>query len=315
MTEDEPSTEVSPKGRIGRLRDQAAQIKVKSQDYIEVQKERRPSARLVFDFYERDRAFAGGLLAGGLSVKLFLWFLPFSLAFVVVVGTLSSRIDRSPEELAESAGLAAVLASIVSDAVSGSDRARLYLGLLGGVLMLWSALAVVRALRLVSRLAWSMPRTPHFNAFQAALGFSGLLFAIIIVNVGASRLFGGPTGTDLLVLAATTTASAALLALGLSWLPRRDGVPWTAVIPGAIFTACGFLVVRLATLVYLAPRLTSASELYGGLGMASVFLLWLYVLSRTLVAAISLNATIWQRGNRQTPLSGEESLMDPGIRG
>lgn len=292
------------------MRVQAARLRVKSLDFIEVQKERRPTARVVFDFYERDRAFAGGLLAGGLSVKLFLWFLPFSLAFVVVVGTLSSLIDRTPEELATSAGLAAVLASIVGDAVSGSSQARLYLGLLGGFLMLWSALAVVRALRLVSRLAWSMPRAPHFNAFLAALGFSGLLLAIILVNVGASRLFGGSTGTDVLMLVAATTASATLLALGLNWLPRPEEVPWTAVFPGAIFTAGGFLVVRLATIVYLAPRLTSASELYGGLGMASVFLLWLYVLSRTLVAAISLNATLWQRDNRAPSSPG--SIEDPG---
>jgi uncharacterized BrkB/YihY/UPF0761 family membrane protein len=314
VTEDEAPTEVSPKGRLSRLRYEADRLKVKSRAFIEIQKERRPTAKVVFDFYERDRAFAGSLLAGGLSVKLFLWFLPFSLAFVVVVGTLSSQIDRTPQELAESAGLAAVVASIVSDAVSGSSQARLYLGLLGGILMLWSALAVVRALRLVSRLAWSMPRTPPFNAFLAALGFSGLLLAIILVNAGASSLFRGSTRADVLVLAAATTVSAALLTLGLNWLPRPEGVPWTAVLPGAIFTAGGFLVVRLATIVYLAPRLTSASELYGGLGMASVFLLWLYVLSRTLVAAISLDATLWQRGSRAQTLSREEALADPRIR-
>jgi uncharacterized BrkB/YihY/UPF0761 family membrane protein len=35
--------------------------------------------------------------------------------------------------------------------------------------------------------------------------------------------------------------------------------------------------------------------MYGGLGLAGVFLAWLYIISRLLVASISLNATIWQR--------------------
>jgi hypothetical protein len=32
--------------------------------------------------------------------------------------------------------------------------------------------------------------------------------------------------------------------------------------------------------------------------MAGVFLAWLYILSRILVASISLNATLWQKGAR-----------------
>jgi uncharacterized BrkB/YihY/UPF0761 family membrane protein len=35
--------------------------------------------------------------------------------------------------------------------------------------------------------------------------------------------------------------------------------------------------------------------MYGGLGLAAVFLAWLYIISRLLVASISLNAAIWQR--------------------
>jgi uncharacterized BrkB/YihY/UPF0761 family membrane protein len=59
----------------------------------------------------------------------------------------------------------------------------------------------------------------------------------------------------------------------------------------------GLLVIRLATLVYFAPRIETAPSLYGGLGLSAVFLAWLYIISRLLVASISLNAAIWQREN------------------
>jgi uncharacterized BrkB/YihY/UPF0761 family membrane protein len=67
------------------------------------------------------------------------------------------------------------------------------------------------------------------------------------------------------------------------------------VIPGALLMTAAWLIIRIATVVYFTRRLDSASELYGGLGMAGVFLAWLYIICRALVASISLNATIWQR--------------------
>ena len=66
------------------------------------------------------------------------------------------------------------------------------------------------------------------------------------------------------------------------------------MIPGALLMTVAWLLIRLATVVYFTWRLDRASALYGGLGMAAVFLAWLYIISRCLVASISLNATIWQ---------------------
>lgn len=282
-------------GRIERLKDRYATAKTHGLERFETERERRASVRMAYDFYLRDQAFAGSLLAGGISVKIFLWFLPFSLSVVVVIGALSDWFGQPPEDVATQSGLmVAALAEMVAQAVVASERARLYLAVLGIVLLIWAGMGVVRALRLTSRLAWGVtPGTP-VNNVAASLWLAGFVIAMLAVVSLTNRLQGGPWIVDVLVYVAAIFAVAALHVLFLNALPRPDGTPWTVVIPGALLMTVAWLLVRLVTVVYFTWRLDRASDLYGGLGMAAVFLAWLYIVSRCLVASISLNATIWQ---------------------
>ncbi len=283
-------------GRIERLKDRYATVKTHSLERFETERERRVSVRMAYDFYLRDKAFAGSLLAGGISVKLFLWFLPFSLSVVVVLGVLSDWLGRPPRDLAEQSGLMiGSLANMVEAAVVTSDRARLYLALLGIVLLIWAGMGVVRALGLISRLAWGVTSTTPGNKVAASLWTAGFVIAMLAIVGLTNRLQGGPWIVDVLVYVAAIFALAALHVLFLNALPRPAGIPWTVVIPGALLMTVAWLLIRLATVVYFTWRLERASDLYGGLGMAAVFLAWLYIISRSLVASISLNATIWQR--------------------
>jgi uncharacterized BrkB/YihY/UPF0761 family membrane protein len=52
---------------------------------------------------------------------------------------------------------------------------------------------------------------------------------------------------------------------------------------------------HLLVVYYLAAKLERAPELYGALGAATVFLLWLYLIARVIVSAAFLNATLWCR--------------------
>jgi uncharacterized BrkB/YihY/UPF0761 family membrane protein len=301
---DSPSSsdaEETAPGRIERLKERWDALKNEGLERLDVERERRASVRVAYDFYRRDQAFAGSLLAGGLSVKLFLWFLPFSLSVVVLVGTLAERFDRPPSDLAHDSGLTAALTGMVEDAVEASESARLYLAILGVFLLLWTGLGVVRALRLTSRLAWGMTSTPPMRALVGSLSVVGFVLAILALQWARDRLLGGPWYLDLLVQILAILGVIALQIVLLNSLPRPSGVYWTALIPGALLMTAGLLIIRLATVVYFSRRLDNASELYGGLGLAAVFLAWLYVISRTLVASISLNATIWQRNRSEPP--------------
>jgi uncharacterized BrkB/YihY/UPF0761 family membrane protein len=285
----------TPPGLIERLKERFEGYKTDALRRFEVERGRRTSVKVAYDFYRRDRAFAGSLLAGGLSVKLFLWFLPFALSVVAIVGTLADRFDQPADEIARDSGLAAVLARLVADAVETSTRARWYLAIFGLVLLLWAGRGVVRALALTSRLAWRMEQASPGRRLYGTLAVVGIVVAILGVQWARNRLLGGPWSVDLLVLAIAIVFLAGIFLVMFTWLPRPEEVPWTALVPGALLMTLGVLVIRLATLVYFAPRLESASDLYGGLGLAGVFLAWLYIISRLLVASISLNATIWQR--------------------
>jgi uncharacterized BrkB/YihY/UPF0761 family membrane protein len=208
----DPPDEAKP-GFAQRLRNRLDRWRAWAADRLELEQGRRPSVRVALDFYQRDQAFAGSLLAGGLSVKLFLWFLPFALSVVALIGTLADRFDQPADDLARASGLTAVLADLVADAVEESTRARWYLVLIGIVLLLWTGLGVVRALALTSRLAWRLPGIPAINRLAGSVGVLGFVVAILALQWARSRLLGGPWWVDLLVLVTTMAVLVGLLLL------------------------------------------------------------------------------------------------------
>ncbi len=281
-----PPPSTAQPGRIARLKERTERWKTEGLDLLEIQRGRHRSVQTALDLYTRDRAFAGSLLAGGLSVKVFLWFLPFSLSIVVILGWVADLLGRPSEDLVTDAGLTVALARMIRDAADASSRGRIYLAVLAIFLLVWAGIGVVKALRLVSRLAWNMSAVEPINPVAGSATFIGAIVSMLLVQGLSTALMNGPFYTDLLVLIGTVVVGAGLLVVFLRMLPSPEGVPWNAMVPGAVLMATGFLVVRLVTILYFEPRLASAGDLYGGLGAAGVFLAWLYVLSLTTVSAI-----------------------------
>jgi uncharacterized BrkB/YihY/UPF0761 family membrane protein len=261
------------------------------------------------DAYDRDRRFAGGLLSGGLAFRLFLFLLPFSLVVVTLFQGFSETLEQPVSELARNVGLATAVAGSVGMAADASERSWFYLLLVGVVVMLWAGIGVVKAMRLVSGLAWEVdPRRPGTQLTESgilAVG-SAILFGLhqflIVADFDVLRTFT-------LVLLESTVLTA--LMTWIFWqLPHDDDAPWTAMIPGALLVTVGIAITRIATIVYFAPRLERVDDLYGALGFASVFLAWLYIIGRLLVAGVSLNATTYraQRGRLDSEDSSDDDL-------
>ena len=72
----EPSAEGD--GLISRVKTTTDLARQRRRD-TERERIRNPVVRVAFQSYERDKRFAGGVLAGGLSYRLFLFLLPFAL--------------------------------------------------------------------------------------------------------------------------------------------------------------------------------------------------------------------------------------------
>ena len=116
---------------------------------------------------------------------------------------------------------------------------------------------------------------------------------------GASLLYGALRGEVLGAVASIILGLClnAGLVLGLEWvMPRAEGTGLRQLWPGAAIAAVGIYAVHLATQFYLVDKAASYSDMYGGLGVAAVLLLWLYLLGRLLVVATVVNATAYYKG-------------------
>jgi hypothetical protein len=102
----------------------------------------------------------------------------------------------------------------------------------------------------------------------------------------------------------------AALWLAISVLLPHGSAPWYRLIPGAVFLGIGTQLLHLVTVYYLAHKIESASELYGGLGVAATLLLGLYLVSRLIVGAAVLNATLWDRSRLRNEVRRSEAASD-----
>ena len=66
-------------------------------------------------------------------------------------------------------------------------------------------------------------------------------------------------------------------------------VPWRDHLPGAVAGAVGLEVLKLVGTVYVPRVVSSASALYGSLGVVFAILAWLALLSRLVVYASAFN--------------------------
>ena len=247
-----------------------------------------------FQAFERELVHGGGLLAGGLAYRLFLWILPIGLVGSQLLGFWLDTSDESVEDAAKELGLGAAAVASAESAVETSQSNRILLLLTGLVLLAWFSLGFVRALQLAYSLAWGVPRPRLRKPLYAVLIFNGLFLAVAIAGAGLAWLREA-LGTLGVLGVLATIAFQTGVALLVMWLLPRRAERWQELVPGAVLVAVGAQLVSVAVVFYFAPKIGRSSELYGTLGTAAVLLVWLYVVARLITAGAFLNATLWER--------------------
>jgi uncharacterized BrkB/YihY/UPF0761 family membrane protein len=245
-------------------------------DALAFTRDRLPGGSVLLEALERERESGGGLLAGGIAYRFFLWLVPFGLTVAAVLGLWAAEDPGSVENSAREFGIGAAAAETIASDLSGSAPSRSSLLALGLVLTLWFSLGAVRALRLAAAIAWQLKPTRVARPFHAVVAFNGLF-----LGVAAAALT--------LVAVPTATAYAAI-----RLLPRRSD-DWRDLLPGAILVGIGTQGLQVAMVVYFAPKLESSSQLYGALGVAVTILVYLYVVARLVSISLFLDATLWER--------------------
>ncbi len=236
----------------------------------------------------------GGLLAGGLAYRLFLWLLPIGLVGAQLLSLWLDTSDESVEDAASEFGIGAAAVATAYDAVETNQTNRILLLLVGVSLLAWFSLGFVRALQVAYALAWGVPRPRLRRPLWAIVFFNGLVLTVAFASAGLAWLRAELGLLGILGIGFTIAFQSAVAVLVMWYLPRR-AERWQELLPGAVLIAVGSQLLSLAVVYYFAPKIGRSSELYGTLGTASVLLIWLYLVARLLTSGAFLNATLWER--------------------
>jgi membrane protein len=263
-----------------------------------LERTRHRSVDVVFEAADRDGEIGGGLIAGALAYRFFIWLLPFALVVVAGLGLAADAADETPGETANDVGLGGIVTSSIANASKSSSR--WYALLIGIPILLWTTRSFLRGLITAHRLVWQEGRGTAPKPTVAAT------FRLLLLLVAC---FAVPTlvralrdHTDLGAIVATLldwTIFAGLWLLIANEMPHRH-TPWRALLPGALLFGIGVQILGAVITYFIAPWAADKQGTYGALGLAAALLLALFFITRLMVATAVLNATLWERRTRST---------------
>jgi uncharacterized BrkB/YihY/UPF0761 family membrane protein len=253
-----------------------------------------PGAPIVVAAFEQERELGGGLIAGGVAFRVFLWLVPFGLVVASLLSFWSEYDPDSLEEASREFGIGAAATDAATEALQAGERNALVALLFGLALLAWFTLGALRALVLAHALAWQLTPPRIRRLLTAIAVFNGLFGLAWLSTAGLAWLRDQIGVTALWGVGISLVATTAVALYAMWLLPNRASHP-RELLPGAVLVATGVELIQIAVVFYFAPRLGRSEETYGAFGAAATILVWLYVLSRLVTGAAFLNATLWAK--------------------
>jgi uncharacterized BrkB/YihY/UPF0761 family membrane protein len=303
--EEEPTEAGAPLSKAQRAKARSAALRAWTTSVGErahAERERHSTVDALFEIVDHDSEVGGGIMAGALAYRLFIWMLPLALVAVAGLGIASSAASTTPEKAAKSMGLAGLVSSSV--AAAGHSSARWYALLVGIPILFMTTRSVLRTLIVTHRLVWtdlrgSVPKPTLKASLQMLAAFVGFF-----VISGFAAFVRGSTAVGGVVATIVIAVPYAALWLLISWrLPHR-GAPWRALVPGAVLFGFGVEALHVVTAYLIGPQATSKQGTYGALGLAAALLLGLFFFSRLVIATAVVNVTLFERRSRAHPRAG-----------
>jgi uncharacterized BrkB/YihY/UPF0761 family membrane protein len=299
----EPGTDDAvTRSRMDRLRAEQARFMGRLERTRKRLEESRPNSKFLdtmFGAFESDVAAGGGVLAGAVAFRVFLFMVPYVFVLVCVFGLGASASDEDPGTLARQSGIGGLAAKALSGVGDLSVGERIVALVVAGSALLLATRALLKVLRIVHALIW------HTRAGKVpSMGHAvGALVLIVTFALAVSVLIGRLRGTSFLLGLIATILWVLLpvvIWVFVSWnMPHAPEVPWTALLPGAILFGLGLEALHLVTVYWIAREVEHKTDTYGAIGFALALLLWAYLLGRLITSAAVVNETLWTRYQRR----------------
>jgi uncharacterized BrkB/YihY/UPF0761 family membrane protein len=261
-------------------------------EQIEDARAQHRSVDIALATVERDSEIGGGLLAGALAYRLFVFLLPFAVFLVVGLGVYADATDQTAADAADDLGLTRVVAREIASAANDSAR---WWVLVASVPILAYALGqLYRSMAIVHALAFEgSGRAVKIRARSIGLFGLGICAQVVVSNVAgalsADSVLGGLLGVAFAVAAVTG------LWLGVSELFPHGGTTPAQRLPGALLYGVGTLALYLFNTFVIGWLIEERQDSYGALGAAAALLFSMYLIGRLVVTSAVLNATVARR--------------------
>ena len=262
------------------------------------ERKHRPWVDAIFEVIDRDAEVAGGIIAGALAYRLFIWLLPAGLVFVGGIGVIAAEVSDSPKGVATNLGVGGIVSHSLHNA--SESHSAWYALIVGVPILLYASRSVLRVLIGTHRLAWgevrgSRPKPTYLDAAKLLGIFIG--YFILAGFAAWARSQSHAAG-----LVATLVVAVGFGGLWL-WtsmqLPHGDA-GWVDLLPGVAAVGIGVALLQVGAAYFLGPYVVEKQGTYGALGVAAALLLGLWALGRVIVLGAEINATLWERQRRET---------------
>jgi membrane protein len=212
------------------------------------------------------------------------------LPLLIVCGTVSrGQTDELAEDLIDRFDVSGSAADALRDTVAQPPDSGL--SVLGGVLLVISALSFTRAMQRLYVRAWRLE----------GLGLRGNVWGLAWLTMFVAFWSLQPAVVELFSGALALAVSLALSTLLWLWTPyllvaRR--IPWHRLLPQAFLSAVGLAATAIGTAIYFPHAVASASKEFGLLGVAFTLLSLFFAIAFVLVATAALGATLVESRGR-----------------
>jgi len=246
----------------------------------------------------------GNYLASSVTLSAFLSLFPLLLFVLAIIGFVAADSPNLAADVVGRLGVTGDAAKGITAAVARARESRRAASVIGVVGLLWSGLGLVAAFQYAINAAWQATGRGWRDKLKGLmwLGGSTLLFLASFATSAVIKVL--PTFLAPLGILAGLSVNLALWVWTFKVLATRD-VGWQALLPGAVVGALGLEVLKAVGAFYVPGAVTSASALYGTLGVVFATLAWLLFFGRLVVYAAVVNVVRWEEDHGTVVLEME----------